>query len=109
MHRLNQQVQLCNKAFQSSSPCLVPLQCSGFHFQLHKFADFVQGVCRCPLLNLSLTYDINVGQMYEITLSALKTANNERLWFNTNVKLGKLYLELGDHFRLQNSIKELHK
>jgi COP9 signalosome complex subunit 2 len=47
--------------------------------------------------------------MYEITLNALKTANNERLWFNTSVKLGKLYLDLGDHLRLQKSIQELHK
>jgi len=31
-------------------------------------------------------------QMFEITLTALKTANNERLWFNTNLKLAKLYL-----------------
>ena len=30
--------------------------------------------------------------MYEITLEALKSANNERLWFNTNQKLAKLYL-----------------
>lgn len=50
-----------------------------------------------------------LSKMYEITLNALKSANNERLWFNTSVKLGKLYLELGDHFRLQNSIRELHK
>ena len=31
--------------------------------------------------------------MYEITLEALKSANNERLWFNTNQKLAKLYLD----------------
>jgi len=31
-------------------------------------------------------------QMFEMTLTALKTANNERLWFNTNLKLAKLYL-----------------
>lgn len=30
--------------------------------------------------------------MYEITLEALRTANNERLWFNTNLKLAKVYL-----------------
>lgn len=34
-----------------------------------------------------------LSQMYEITLIALKTANNERLWFGTNLKLAKLYLE----------------
>lgn len=30
--------------------------------------------------------------MYEITLEALRSANNERLWFNINLKLAKLYL-----------------
>lgn len=34
-----------------------------------------------------------LSEMYEITLIALKTANNERLWLNTNLKLAKLYLE----------------
>jgi COP9 signalosome complex subunit 2 len=47
--------------------------------------------------------------MYEITLNALKDANNERLWFNTNVKLGKLHLEMGDYSKLPRTIRELHK
>lgn len=34
-----------------------------------------------------------LSEMYEITLEALKSAKNERLWFNTNLKLAKLYLE----------------
>jgi COP9 signalosome complex subunit 2 len=34
-----------------------------------------------------------LSEMYEITLIALKSANNERLWFNTNLKLAKLYIE----------------
>lgn len=34
-----------------------------------------------------------LSEMYEITLIALKTANNERLWLGTNLKLAKLYLE----------------
>jgi COP9 signalosome complex subunit 2 len=33
--------------------------------------------------------------MYEITLEALKSANNDRLWFNTNLKLANLYLSTG--------------
>ena len=38
--------------------------------------------------------DVQVlSTMYEITLEALKSANNERLWFNTNLKLAKLYLD----------------
>jgi COP9 signalosome complex subunit 2 len=34
-----------------------------------------------------------LSEVYEITLIALKSSNNERLWFNTNHKLAKLYLE----------------
>mmetsp|Transcript_18201 Transcript_18201/g.18258 ORF Transcript_18201/g.18258 Transcript_18201/m.18258 type:complete len:453 (+) Transcript_18201:134-1492(+) len=34
-----------------------------------------------------------LSKMYEITLQALKNSNNERLWFNTNQKLAKLYLD----------------
>lgn len=43
---------------------------------------------------LTTSTDSNVlSEMYEITLLALKASNNERLWFNTNLKLAKLYLE----------------
>lgn len=35
--------------------------------------------------------------MFEITLEALKSANNERLWFNTNLRLAKLHLDM-HHF-----------
>lgn len=35
----------------------------------------------------------DLSEVYEITLSALKSVNNERLWFNTNHKLARLYLE----------------
>lgn len=34
-----------------------------------------------------------LSEMYEITLILLKTANNESMWLNTNLKLVKLYLE----------------
>jgi COP9 signalosome complex subunit 2 len=38
--------------------------------------------------------DIEVlSKMYEITLEALKSAKNESMWFSTNLKLAKLYLE----------------
>ena len=53
--------------------------------------------------------DINVlSKMYEITLEALKLAKNEGMWFNTNLKLAKLYLEsrrLGDIERLISILK----
>jgi COP9 signalosome complex subunit 2 len=46
-------------------------------------------------------------QMYEITLEALKGANNARLWFNTNQKLAKIYIDTGDHPKVEAIIKEM--
>ena len=59
-----------------------------------------------------LTASTNVrvlSEMYEITLIALKSANNERLWFNTNQKLAKLYLDsnkIAEVERLVNVLKQ---
>ena len=47
-------------------------------------------------------------QMYEITFEALRAANNERLWFNTNVKVGKIYLASGDYQSVARIVRELH-
>ena len=46
---------------------------------------------------------------YETTLEALKEAKNERLWFKTNTKLGKLYFDHADFMRLQRILKQLHQ
>ena len=32
-------------------------------------------------------------ELYETTLAALQEAKNERLWFKTNLKLGKLWFD----------------
>ncbi|KAK3606299.1 hypothetical protein CHS0354_037976 [Potamilus streckersoni] len=45
---------------------------------------------------------------YETTLDALKEAKNERLWFKTNTKLGKLYFDRADYTKLQKILKQLH-
>lgn len=59
---------------------------------------------------ISAATDVHVlSQMYEITLIALKSANNERLWFNTNLKLARVYLEakkLGEVERLIAILKQ---
>lgn len=47
-------------------------------------------------------------EFYETTLEALKDAKNDRLWFKTNIKLGKLYFDRGDFIRLSNILKQLH-
>lgn len=48
-------------------------------------------------------------EFYETTLDALKDAKNDRLWFKTNCKLGKLYFDREDFNRLSRIIKELRK
>lgn len=46
---------------------------------------------------------------YETTLDALKDAKNDRLWFKTNTKLGKLYFDRSDFQRLSKILKQLHQ
>ncbi|XP_035912868.1 COP9 signalosome complex subunit 2 [Anopheles stephensi] len=46
---------------------------------------------------------------YETTLEALKDAKNDRLWFKTNTKLGKLYFDRNDFGKLQKILKQLHQ
>ncbi|XP_021945297.1 COP9 signalosome complex subunit 2 [Folsomia candida] len=46
---------------------------------------------------------------YETTLDALKDAKNDRLWFKTNTKLGKLYYDRGDYQKLARILKQLHQ
>eukprot|EP00794_Sanderia_malayensis_P009733 gene9733-10727_t len=46
---------------------------------------------------------------YETTLDALKDAKNDRLWFKTNCKLGKLYYDGEEFGKLAKIIKELRK
>ncbi|CAH8830066.1 unnamed protein product [Trichobilharzia szidati] len=48
-------------------------------------------------------------RFYITTLDALRESKNERLWFKTNTKLGKLYLERGDYMHLQKIVKELRE
>ncbi|XP_057661692.1 COP9 signalosome complex subunit 2-like [Diorhabda carinulata] len=56
----------------------------------------------------STSKDIELLQnFYETTLSALKTAKNDRLWFKTNTKLGKVYLEMGEFAKVASIIKQL--
>lgn len=56
----------------------------------------------------SVSEDVEVLQnFYETTLVALKSARNERLWFKTNTKLGKVYLERREFNKLYNILKQL--
>lgn len=46
---------------------------------------------------------------YETTLEALRESKNDRLWFKTNTKLGKLYFDRGEYVKLQKVVKQLHQ
>ncbi|VDM40200.1 unnamed protein product [Toxocara canis] len=46
-------------------------------------------------------------KFYETTLDALKDAKNERLWFKTNTKLGKLYFDRREFGKLEKIVKQL--
>ncbi|XP_065323502.1 COP9 signalosome complex subunit 2-like isoform X2 [Gordionus sp. m RMFG-2023] len=48
-------------------------------------------------------------EFYEATLQALKEAKNERLWFKTNTKLGKLYFDRGEYNKIFKIIRQLHQ
>ncbi|XP_031334594.1 COP9 signalosome complex subunit 2-like [Photinus pyralis] len=48
-------------------------------------------------------------EFYEVTLDTLKHAKNDRLWFKTNTKLGKVYLDRGDFSKLNYIIKQLYQ
>eukprot|EP00300_Choanocystis_sp_HF-7_P003087 c12322_g1_i2.p1 GENE.c12322_g1_i2~~c12322_g1_i2.p1 ORF type:complete len:281 (-),score=69.31 c12322_g1_i2:616-1419(-) len=59
---------------------------------------------------VSMSQDMDIlQQFYERTLEALKQAKNERLWFKTNLKLGKLYYDKEEFGKLQKILKDLHQ
>eukprot|EP00249_Psilotum_nudum_P017360 c26281_g1_i2 orf=253-1572(+) len=68
---------------------------------INNILDFVSGSAS---QNLNLLQDF-----YRTTLKALEEAKNERLWFKTNLKLCKLYFDMGEYGRMSKILKELHK
>jgi len=65
---------------------------------INKILDLVSGSEQMALLQ----------ELYETTLTALQEAKNERLWFKTKLKLGKLWFDRAEYGRLQKIIKELN-
>lgn len=65
---------------------------------INSILDFVSSSNQMSLLQ----------EFYETTLAALQEARNERLWFKTNLKLGKLWFDVGEFPRLTRILKELH-
>jgi COP9 signalosome complex subunit 2 len=52
---------------------------------------------------------ILLQEFYQTTLKALEEAKNERLWFKTNLKLCKIWFDMGEYGRMSKILKELHK
>jgi len=54
--------------------------------------------------------DLNLTeQIFTIGLIALQKADNERVWFRTNLKLGKLLYDHDEYSKLAKVLTELHK
>jgi COP9 signalosome complex subunit 2 len=45
--------------------------------------------------------------VYEVTLRSLRDGNNDRLWFQTNLRLARLYLEAGRFAEVNRMLAEL--
>jgi len=50
-----------------------------------------------------------VEEVYNVASTALKAAGNERVWFRTNLKAGKLLFDADEHTKLAKILKDLHK
>ncbi|KAJ8543856.1 hypothetical protein K7X08_025474 [Anisodus acutangulus] len=68
---------------------------------INNIMDFVSGSAS---QNFSL-----LQEFYQTTLKALEEAKNERLWFKTNLKLCKIWFDIGEYGRMSKILKELHK
>ncbi|XP_073264507.1 COP9 signalosome complex subunit 2-like isoform X2 [Populus alba] len=68
---------------------------------INNIMDFVSGSAS---QNFSL-----LQEFYQTTLKALEEAKNERLWFKTNLKLCKIWFDMGEYGRMSKILKELHK
>ncbi|KAI3694444.1 hypothetical protein L1987_77409 [Smallanthus sonchifolius] len=68
---------------------------------INSIMDFVSG-------SASQNFDL-LREFYQITLKALEEAKNERLWFKTNLKLCKIWFDMGEYGRMNKILKELHK
>ncbi|PPS09972.1 hypothetical protein GOBAR_AA10675 [Gossypium barbadense] len=68
---------------------------------INNIMDFVSG-------SASQNFGL-LQEFYQTTLKALEEAKNERLWFKTNLKLCKIWFDMGEYGRMSKILKELHK
>jgi COP9 signalosome complex subunit 2 len=55
----------------------------------------------------SLARQASLDELYEMALQKLKASNQERLWFNANLKRGKAFLARGEYDKLEGVVREL--
>jgi len=59
---------------------------------------------------VSIGKDISLTEeLFNIALAALKEQKNERVWFRTNLKLGKLLFDADEFNKLAKILRELHR
>ncbi|KAJ8766824.1 hypothetical protein K2173_008378 [Erythroxylum novogranatense] len=68
---------------------------------INNIMDFVSG-------SASQNFGL-LQEFYQMTLNALEEAKNERLWFKTNLKLCKIWFDMGEYGRMIKILKERHK
>jgi COP9 signalosome complex subunit 2 len=72
--------------------------------------NYSEKVINSILDAVSGSSDLDLLQdFFETTLQSLEEANNERLWFKTNLKLCKLWFTLKDFGRVSKILKELSR
>ncbi|XP_056428212.1 COP9 signalosome complex subunit 2 isoform X2 [Hyla sarda] len=81
---------------------------------INSILDYISTSKQTTPVETSLSQEQNdqmdlLQEFYETTLEALKDAKNDRLWFKTNTKLGKLYLEREEYGKLQKILRQLHQ
>ena len=72
--------------------------------------------CRADTLESGLlsrqqtsTTPLLLQDFYKLTLEALQEANNERLWFKSQLMLCGLWFRLEEFSRMQRILRELHR
>ncbi|GJW95856.1 COP9 signalosome complex subunit 2 [Tanacetum coccineum] len=68
---------------------------------INNIMDFVSG-------SASQNFGL-LQEFYQTTLKALEEAKNERLWFKSNLKLCKIWFDMGEYGRMNKILKELYK
>ena len=58
---------------------------------------------------LAKIFRISVQDFYGLTLDALREAQNDRLWFKTQLKLCGLWFKLKEYGRGAKIVRELHR